>query len=49
MEASMAQGPEDHEGGDSGMTAPTNPDEAQAMSDAIQEEIREERESSNDD
>ena len=41
----MAHGPEDDEGGDSGMTAPTNADEAQAMSDAIQDEIREENES----
>ncbi|HYJ29284.1 MAG TPA: hypothetical protein VEW25_02970 [Allosphingosinicella sp.] len=38
----MTYGREDDEGGDSGMTAPTNADEAQAMSDAIQDEIREE-------
>ncbi|MEA3045646.1 MAG: hypothetical protein QOH47_3484 [Sphingomonadales bacterium] len=42
----MAHGPEDDE--DSGMTAPTNADEAQAMSDAIQDEIREENESNDE-
>lgn len=41
----MTYGGENDEGGDSGMTAPTNAEEAQAMSDAIQEEIREENES----